>query len=170
MADSTDSSAQNDAVATVLGKIPSGVFILTAADGEGHETGMLASWVQQAAFEPPLISVAVNNSRYLNEWFGKNPVAALSLVGKAQSGRFFKQFGKGFEPDEQAFEGFEITRGTTGVPLLAEAMGSLEGRITSSLPAGDHTIYLIQVENAVPGPALQSDEPYVHIRKTGFNY
>jgi flavin reductase (DIM6/NTAB) family NADH-FMN oxidoreductase RutF len=29
----------------VLGLTPSGLFVLTAADAAGHETGMLASWV-----------------------------------------------------------------------------------------------------------------------------
>ena len=170
MADSAISPEQKDAIAPILGRVPSGVFILTASDGAGRETAMLASWVQQTGFDPPLISFAVNNSRYVNYWLKQNPTAAVSIVGKAQSGRFFKQFGKGFEPDEPAFDGFEITRGTTGIPLLTEAVGSLEGRIIGSLPAGDHTLYVLQVENAVTGAALESDEPYAHIRKSGFNY
>ena len=49
-----------DAIGPVLGRTPSGVFILTASSGDGQETGMLASWVQQASFDPPAITVAVN--------------------------------------------------------------------------------------------------------------
>ena len=48
------------AIGAVLGRVPSGVFILTASDGQGKETGMLASWVQQAGFDPPCDTVAVN--------------------------------------------------------------------------------------------------------------
>ncbi|MBI3469346.1 MAG: flavin reductase family protein, partial [Planctomycetes bacterium] len=36
-----------DPIGPILGRLPSGVFILTARDGT-DETGMLASWVMQA--------------------------------------------------------------------------------------------------------------------------
>lgn len=161
---------QRESIAPILGKTPSGVYILTATDGEGSETGMLASWVQQASFEPPIISVAVNSKRYLAEWLSKSPVAAVSLVGKNQSGKFFKQFGKGFDPGVPAFEGFNISRGTTGVPLLSDSLGSLEGKVILQCETGDHVIFFIQIENAVTGTAFNEDEPFVHIRKNGFSY
>ncbi|MBC8108463.1 MAG: hypothetical protein H7Z14_17895, partial [Anaerolineae bacterium] len=41
-------------IGKALGRIPSGVFVLTAAHA-GERMAMLASWVQQAAFEPPAI-------------------------------------------------------------------------------------------------------------------
>lgn len=170
MTDSVLTDEQRDLIAPILGKTPSGVFILTANDGEGNETGMLASWVQQASFEPPIVSVAVNTKRYLNDWLQKTQVAAVSLVGKSKSGSFFKQFGKGFDPVVPAFDGIEITRGTTGVPLLADALGSLEGTIIQSIETGDHTIFFLQIENAVKGFAFDADEPFVHIRKNGFSY
>ena len=50
----------------VLGRTPSGVFILTCSDGAGHETGMLASWVQQASFDPPMLALAVE--QYVGDW------------------------------------------------------------------------------------------------------
>lgn len=170
MAESALTPEQKDLIGPVLGKIPSGVFILIVGDGRGRETAMLASWVQQASFEPPLLSVAVNSKRYLNDWLKESPAAVVSCVGKSRSGAFFKQFGKGFEPDEAAFEGVETTRGATGLPLLADAIGSLEGAIVGSLPAGDHTIYLLRVDNAVRGRGFESDEPIVHMRKNGFHY
>lgn len=169
MSETILSPEQRDAIAPVLGKTPSGVFILTVSDGAGKETGMLASWVQQASFEPPIVSVAVNSKRYVNDWLKQNPVAAVSILGKSNNGRYFKQFGKGFEPDEYAFEGIEITRGTTGLPLLSDAIGSLEGRIVSQNEAGDHVIYFLQIENSTEGTMFK-DEPYVHLRKNGFNY
>ena len=170
MSETTLTAEQREAIAPILGKTPSGVFILTASDGGEQETAMLASWVQQASFEPPILSVAVKAERYLNEWLDKSPKAAISLVGKGKSAAFFKKFGKGFEPGEDAFEGIEVRRETTGLPLLKDAIGSLEGTIVGSTPAGDHVIYLLQIENAVAGEGFAADEPYVHIRKNGFNY
>lgn len=158
-----------DTIAAVLGRTPSGVFILTAGDGTGRETGMLASWVQQASFEPPTLSVAVNKKRYLNDWIKSQPKLALSLVGEAQTS-LVKHFGRGFEPDEPAFEGLETVRGATGLPVLQEALGYLEGRVTGQIEAGDHIVYLLEVEAAGEGALLSEKRPMVHIRKNGFSY
>ena len=51
-----------DSLAAALGRIPSGLFVLTVRHG-GRELGMLASWVQQCSFEPPQISLAINKER-----------------------------------------------------------------------------------------------------------
>src|SRR3954470_14756244 len=55
-------------VGAVLGRTPSGLFVISAADADGRETAMLASWVQQASFSPPMVTVALNRKRYLNDW------------------------------------------------------------------------------------------------------
>ncbi len=64
---------QSENLGAVLGRTPSGIFILIAGDGQDNTTGMLASWVQQASFEPPQVTVAVNKKRYINEWLAKSP-------------------------------------------------------------------------------------------------
>ena len=43
-----------DNIGAALGKIPSGVFIATSSI-DGDEVGMLASFVEQAGFNPPTI-------------------------------------------------------------------------------------------------------------------
>ncbi len=156
-------------IAPLLGRIPSGVFILTATDGNGNETGMLSSWVQQAAFEPPIFSVAVNSKRYLNDWLAKAPEVVLNFVGETQF-EFLKHFGKGFEPDQPAFEGIDIERGTTGAPIIKGALAYLEGRVLSQTIAGDHTIYFVEIIAAGPADKLEIEKPMVHIRKNGFGY
>jgi len=158
-----------DAIASVLGRTPSGIFILTASDGGSRETGMLASWVQQASFDPPMVTVAVNRKRYLNDWLDAAPKLALSMVAEKQFD-FLKHFGRGFEPDEPAFEEIEFARGITGLPVLSAALGYLEGNVVGQLDAGDHAIYLVEIEGAGTGPDLDSLGPMVHIRKNGFNY
>ena len=55
-------------IASVLGRLPSGLFILTARRG-ADETGMLASWIMQAGFDPPMITVAaLHKDRLLARW------------------------------------------------------------------------------------------------------
>ena len=46
-------------VGKALGRVPSGVFVLTASDTDHRRYAMLASWVQQAAFDPPAVCLAI---------------------------------------------------------------------------------------------------------------
>ena len=104
-------------IAPVLGQVPSGVFILVASDGADRRTGLLASWIQQASFDPPQVTIAINKSRYLNDWLKAGSPVTLNQVAKGDSA-LFKHFGKGFEPDADAFQGVPIAPGENGLPLL----------------------------------------------------
>lgn len=153
----------------ILGRIPSGVFILVASDGESRKTGLLASWIQQASFEPPQVTVAVNKSRYLIDWLKTGSVVTLNQVQKGDS-TLFKHFGKGFEPDAAAFEGVDTVLGDNGLPLLRAAMSSLEGTVTGRMDAGDHVIFLVTLTNSIAHREIADFDPFVHIRKNGFSY
>ena len=156
-------------IAPVLGRIPSGVFILCAGNDQGSKTGMLASWVQQAAFEPPQVTVAVNKSRFLNQWLKLDSPVTLNQVAKGDS-TLLKHFGKGFEPDADAFEGIATATGKNGQLILSDALGSLEGTVSGQFEAGDHILYLVTITFAHAPANLTTNEPFVHIRKNGFNY
>jgi len=163
--------ATKKTIAPVLGRVPSGISILIAGDGGGKKTGMLASWVQQASFDPPMVTVAVNKKRYLNDWLKTDAPVVLSLLGEAD-GRFLKHFGKGFEPDEkdQAFGDLDTTPASNGLPALTAALGSLEGKVVSQTEAGDHYVYVVELTNALAGENLETAKPWVHVRKNGLNY
>ena len=114
------------AIGSILGRTPSGLFVVTAADASGRETGMLASWVQQASFDPPMMTVALNRKRYLNAWLEESPRLAISFLGESHRD-LLKHFAAGFAPDEPAFVGVDIARGATGLPLLARCAGLRRG-------------------------------------------
>ncbi|APZ91394.1 flavin reductase family protein [Fuerstiella marisgermanici] len=158
-----------DQIAPVLGRVPSGVFILVAGDGAGQQTGLLASWLQQASFEPPQITIAVNKSRYLTDWLKAGSPITVNQVSKGDS-VLFKHFGRGFEPDADAFTGVETTTAENGLPLLMAAMASMEGTIVSQMEAGDHVIYLADITAAKAFKDAAEFDPQVHVRKNGFNY
>ncbi|MBI1346411.1 hypothetical protein GC163_08980 [bacterium] len=156
-------------LAAVLGRLPSGLVILTARLPDGRETGLLASWVQQASFSPPMVTVAVNAKRYLHDWLLESPFVGLCLIGENQK-QFLKHFGAGFEPDQPAFVGQNVSRGATGVPWLTDALGCLEGQVVNQMATGDHVIYAVELTGALAGPELGSIGPWVHIRKNGLKY
>ena len=154
----------------MLGRIPSGIFVLTVGDDSGRETGMLASWVQQASFDPPQVTIAVKRERYVNQWLQRRPFAILNLLGESEK-NLLGHFGRGFKEDESAFQGLELVRGPiTGLPALSQALSYLECRALSHLDAGDHVIHLMEIVNAGVGEALHEEQPMVHVRKTGLSY
>jgi len=149
----------------VLGRVVSGIYILTAGAGD-RATGMLASWVMQAGFEPPMVSVAVKSGRYLGDWITDGEPFVLNIVAEKQLD-LLKHFGKGFEPDEAAFEGLNIGRCPRGVPILEDCLGHLECEPVSHVDSGDHRIFLARV---VRGALRNDASPMVHIRKSGGTY
>src|SRR5215213_9889488 len=101
-----------------LGRVTSGIFILTIGEDD-RATGMLASWVMQAGFDPPMVTVAVRQGRYVADWLTSGEPFVLNLVGEGQK-HLLKHFGKGFEPGEPAFEGLEVRSAANGVPRLVD--------------------------------------------------
>ncbi len=152
-------------LATALGKIPSGIFVLTARSGS-EETGMLASWVQQAGFEPPMVTLAVGKQRRLVDWLALDAPLVLNVVGHGQTG-LLRHFGKGFEPGEPAFEGLPVRRTPQNLAILEAAMAYLDCRVRGRINSGDHQIVLAEV---VAGEVLREGEPLVHLRRNGLKY
>jgi flavin reductase (DIM6/NTAB) family NADH-FMN oxidoreductase RutF len=150
----------------VLGRLPSGIYILTIGTGE-RATGMLASWIMQAGFEPPMVSVAVRHGRYVGEWIAAGQPFNLNLLGESQAD-LRKHFSGGFEPGQPAFDGLQIAHCARGVPILCDALGHLECEPVRHADSGDHRVFLA---NVVRGKLLDADtRPMVHIRKSGANY
>lgn len=155
----------NSDLDAVLGRVTSGVYILTVGTGD-RATGMLASWVMQAGFDPPMVSVAVKSGRYVCDWLTQGEPFVLNVIPEKQFD-LLKHFGKGFEPGEQAFEGLAIRHCPRGVPVLEDCLGHIECEPTSHVDSGDHRIFLAKV---VRGGLLSDASPLVHIRKSGSNY
>lgn len=149
----------------ILGRVASGIYILTVGQGE-RATGMLASWVMQAGFLPPSVTVAVRKGRYVAEWLASGEPFVLNVVGEKQH-QFLKHFGKGFEPGVAAFEGIATQPAENGVPTLVDAVGWLECRPASHLESGDHLVFLATV---TAGSLASELSPMVHIRKSGAIY
>ena len=149
-----------------LGRIPSGLYILTVGSGD-RATGMLASWVQQAGFDPPMLSVGIRRDRYVADRVAESGRLTLSQLAVG-SKALIRHFSRGFEPDAPAFEGVELRHDAQGGPVLAGAMAFLDAEVAGELGAGDHRIFVARV---IAGALLQPDaEPLLHVRSNGFHY
>jgi flavin reductase (DIM6/NTAB) family NADH-FMN oxidoreductase RutF len=151
-------------LAAALGKIPSGLFVLTARH-DGAETGMLASWIQQCSFTPPLVTIALKQGRLLNEWLTPGATFTINLLDEDETD-MISHFGRGFAAGEPAFEEIALLESGTA-PILAEALSYLDCQVVTRHPAGDHDILICQV---LGGAVINEGRPMVHIRKSGFHY
>ncbi|MFO0878643.1 MAG: flavin reductase family protein [Gemmataceae bacterium] len=153
------------AMAMSLGRLPSGLSILTVRHGE-RETGMLVSWVQQCSFEPPQITVAVRQGREVLGWLEPGTSFVLNCLAEGQT-QLLSHFGKGFNLDEPAFTGLNVDR-SRGTPILADALSYLECQVERRVATGDHELLLGTV---LAGALLRPESrPYVHVRKNGLRY
>lgn len=154
-----------ESLAAALGRIPSGLFVLTVRHGDA-ETGMLASWVQQCSFDPPQVSIAVNKTRGVLDWLVDGTPVVLNIIpegGKA----LVAHFGKGFDKSEPAFEGLEVRRERETPPVLLTAHAYLACRVVDRVDAGDHILVIARV---TAGAVLHDGKPTVHLRKNGLRY
>jgi flavin reductase (DIM6/NTAB) family NADH-FMN oxidoreductase RutF len=149
----------------ILGRVTSGIYILTAGVGD-RATGMLTSWVMQAGIDPPMVTVAVRKGRYVADWLNEGSPFVLNIVGENHK-HLLKHFGKGFEPGEPAFTGLEVRDTSAGVPALVDSIGHLLCEPAGSVDSGDHRIFLARV---ISGDHTTDAAPMVHIRKTGAHY
>ena len=153
------------ALAAALGRIPSGLFIVTIRHGDA-ETGLLASWVQQCSFDPPQISIAVRGDRDLLSWLTPNAAFTINILDDTQTDMIV-HFGKGFGLNEPAFSNLDVDRPGGAPPLLREALAYLECRVVARHTAGDHDLLIGRV---VAGSLLGEGHPMVHVRKSGMHY
>ena len=152
-------------LAAALGRIPSGLFVLTL-QRDAVETGMLASWVQQCSFTPPGISLAIQPGRDIAGYLTIGSQFTLNILDDTQSD-MIAHFGRGFERGQPAFEGLAVTRGESNGPILEEALAFLTCRVTGRHSAGDHDLFVAEV---VEGRMLSDGHSYVHLRRSGAHY
>src|SRR5262249_49328959 len=128
--------------------------------------GMLASWVQQCAFQPPLITFVLQRNRPIADLLAVSAVFTLNVLESAQTD-MIAHFGKGFTLAENAFLELDIRREPPHGPILIEAHAYLFGKVTQRTPVGDHELFLAEV---TAGNLMEEGQPMVHIRKNGFHY
>ena len=151
-------------IGAAIGRIPSGCLILSVQHME-RRTGVLVSWVQQAAFEPPSLSVCLKRDRPAVELLDGSGQCMLNVIGEDPTA-MFKHFGRGFPLDEDAFAGLQIQETQFG-PLLLGCIAHLGCRVREKIFAGDHALYVVEV---VAGNITSDGKPYVHVRKNGMTY
>ncbi|MDX2084472.1 MAG: flavin reductase family protein [Candidatus Melainabacteria bacterium] len=148
-----------------LGRVVSGVYVVTAASN-GQQAGMIASWIQQVGFEPPMISMAIRPDRPLYALLQQSGRFVVHVVAKSNT-ELMKAFGKA---TDEPFTSLNVQETAYG-PLLTDAVAALSCQVLEVVsPAqGDHHLVLATVAEGHPLNHSQL-EPMVHLRASGFHY
>jgi flavin reductase (DIM6/NTAB) family NADH-FMN oxidoreductase RutF len=149
-----------------IGRIPSGVYILTA-EHAGVATAMLASWVQQASFDPPAISIALAKERPIARLIRQSGKLALSVLAHGEHG-LMKRYGRAVPEGVDPFEGVPTRQTPAGLAVMAESLAWLEARVVQWYDFGaDHDLLIAEV---TAGEILREGQPFMHVRGNGFHY
>jgi len=159
-----------DAKKTVLRMIPYGIYVLTADDGKGNIAAATVNWVTQSAFAPPLVVVGVKTDSGAYRIVKETKAFALNMLGKEQKGVAFAFF-KPTQVADGKLSGQAYRKGTTGVPILADAPGAVECRVTSIVEQGDHHVVVGEVVEAHLNrpPAGRPDAAILEMKDLGDN-
>ncbi len=136
-----------DAKKAALRMIPYGIYVLTADDGKGNIAAATVNWVTQTAFAPPLVVVGVKTDSGAYQIVKSAQKFALNMLGKDQKGLAFTFF-KPASVSDGKLSGQAYRKGTTGAPLLVDAPGAVECKVTSIVEQGDHHIVVGEVIEA----------------------
>ena len=157
----------NEKIGVAIGKIPSGLFILTAKYDD-QRCGMLASWVQQVSFHPPMVSVAIAKGRTIMPLVSESRQFGLCQLAENEK-VLLRKFANPSDSSEDPFLGFELISDTvTQVPVLAQGLSYVECEVAAHMDVdGDHDLFIGKV---VGGSLLSPARPYIHVRDNGFKY
>ena len=150
-----------------LGRISSGLYIITARKGE-VASAMLASWVAQASFQPLGFTVAVAKDRAIESLMQVGDTFVLNVLEEGKHLPLMKHFLKRFAPRADRFAGIRTRPASNGSPILADALAYLECAVVSRMEVNDHWIVYCTVQD---GKVSHPDGlTAVHHRKLGNYY
>jgi flavin reductase (DIM6/NTAB) family NADH-FMN oxidoreductase RutF len=158
-----------DAKKTALRMIPYGIYVLTAESGD--EIGAATvNWVTQTAFEPPLLVVGMKSDSGAYAVTKTAGHFALNMLGKDQQGAAFAFF-KPAEKDGNTISGEPYHSGTSGAPVLQNAIASVECRVVEVVEKGDHHIVVGEVIDANVAKPIEGrpDLAVLHMADLGDN-
>ncbi len=143
-----------------MGAFATGVTIITVdLDGEVH--GMTANAFTSVSLDPMLVLVCVDHSTRTHAHLHAKKRFGINVLCEDQ-----KAISEYYARPERTHEHAEVEAGARfdrtrhGTPMLHGALAYLECRLQSAEEAGDHTIFIAEVEDVV----LREGDPLLFFR------
>jgi flavin reductase (DIM6/NTAB) family NADH-FMN oxidoreductase RutF len=148
---------------TALRMLTYGTYVLTSATNNDI-CAATVTWVSQASFEPPMISVCIKRESHTFDVVSKSNRFVLHLLSHAQ-----KDFAASFFQSTEHIEG--LLNGQTfemvdALPILDLPPAYLVCHVLDVNDRGDHPMFLAEVKDVV----VREDVDPLELRKTGWSY
>ena len=156
-----------DRTEQAVGRLVGSLCIVTTKKEE-VSGAMLASWVSQATFNPPGLTVAVAKERAIESLLYTGNSFVLNVLPEGKHIGLMKHFLKPFAPGEERFESVATEEATNGCPILKDSLAYVECTVANRMECGDHWLLYAVAEQ---GTVFQSEGvTAVHHRKSGTHY
>lgn len=129
-----------------LGRISSGLYIVTAKKGE-ISGAMMASWVAQASFQPLGFTIAVAKDRAIDNLLQIGDRFVINVLEEGNYQDLKKHFLKRLLPGADRFAGVKTQTAKNGSPILTDALAYMECEVVSKIECSDHWILYCIVED-----------------------
>ena len=149
----------------VLSKIPYGLFILGSRDNSAEGVMMIANWISQVSFDPPLLVVSIEEDSDMCSYIETSKYFSVNMLASGNK-EIAKAFLKKFKGKKNLQTSFEMSVGKGGMPFLNNAVASLECKVVQSMKAGDHVIFLGEIVDGMD----RGDEEILTLKETGWKY
>ena len=151
-----------------VGRIVGSLCAVTAKNGDA-QSAMLASWVSQASFNPPSITVAVAKARAVESFMLPGGNFNLNILKLGNEKETMKALLKGFAPGEDRFGDMTVSYSENNeCAIVTDALAYCECAVKSRMECGDHWVVLAEVTG---GKLLDEEgKSAMHHRKTGKSY
>ena len=135
------------------GQFATGVTIVTVRDGAGAR-GMTANSFTSVSLDPPLVLVSIDQRNRTHRLLDLGDSFAVNVLAEDQqtwSDRFAGRHG-----DVQGqFEDVPHALTAEGLPIIDGALASFVCRVVAVHPAGDHSLFIGQVERLEGRPGAR---------------
>lgn len=122
------------------------IALVTTGRGEGW-SGMAATAVMSVCAEPPTLLTAVNRSASIHPVLMAEERFCVNLL--ADRHQELVGIFSGKKKGAERFETGDWISGGDGIPVLDDALASMECRITQRIDVGTHTLFIGEVEHVV---------------------
>lgn len=146
----------NDEFRAALSHFASGVTVVTLRDKNGKLHGITVSAFSSVSLDPPLILVCIDNEAGSVYAFHESKRFVVNILREEQSQHSI-QFASQI-PDK--FINIHYHEGVEGIPVLKDALVNLECRLIESFVAGDHTVFIGEIERT----HIKEGNPLVYYR------
>ncbi len=123
----------------------SGVNVVTTIDAAGGLHGLTVSAFCSVSLSPPLVLICIEKITASHFAFGESNAFVVNILNESQV-NLSEHFAT---PFDDKFRDYVHRPGIDGIPVIADALASLECRIKHAFDGGDHSIFVGLVENVV---------------------